>query len=110
MKNRSTIKDELNELNSGLNPDSNGTPFSVPEGYFDGLATAVLAKIRGGQAVSSAEEMVELSPLLAGISRKLPYSVPNGFFQSNVEGLQGFTSENEASLVLSFIDKQMPYE
>jgi hypothetical protein len=110
MNNRNTIQNELNELNSGLNANANGTPYSVPEGYFDGLAASVLAKIKGEQAVSASEEIEQLSPLLAGISRKLPFSVPDDYFQSNIEGLKAFTSESEESLVLSFIDKQMPYE
>lgn len=110
MSNRNTIKDELNELNSGLNPDTGKNPYSIPEGYFDGLAASVLAKVKGEAPVSASEEIAQLSPLLAGISRSLPYSAPDNFFQSNIEGLKAFTSENEESLVLSFISKEMPYE
>lgn len=111
MNNRNTIQDELNELNSGLNPDSNNNPYSVPEGYFEGLANSVLTKIKGETPVSSSSEEIEqLSPLLASISRKSPYSVPDNYFQSNIEGLKALTSEEEESLVLSFIDKEMPYE
>jgi len=109
MNNRNTIQDELNQLNSNLNPNLDPTPYSVPEGYFEGFAASVLAKIRGELPVSSAQEIAELSPLLAGISKKSPYSVPAGYFQSNIEGLKAFT-ENEDSLVLSFINKEMPYE
>lgn len=110
MNTGNNIQDELNELNSGLNPNSNGTPYSVQEGYFEGLAASVLAKVKGEVPVSASEEIAQLSPLLAGISRKLPYSVPYNFFQSNIENLEAFTSENEESLVLSFISKEMPYE
>lgn len=110
MNTGNTIQDELNELNSGLNPNSNGTPYAVPEGYFEGLAASVLAKIKGETEVSALEEIAQLSPLLAGISRKLPFSVPDDFFQSNLEGLKAFTSENEESLVLSFVSKEVPYE
>jgi hypothetical protein len=110
MNNRNTIQDELNELNSGLDPNSNNHPYCVPEGYFEGLASSVLAKIKGETPVSSLEEIEQLSPLLAGISRKPPYSLPDDYFQSNMEGLKAFTSEKEQSLVLSFIDKEMPYE
>jgi hypothetical protein len=110
MNKRNTIQDELNELNSGLNPNSNDTPYSVPEGYFEGLASSVLAKIKGEMTVSASDEIAQLSPLLAGISRKLPYSVPENYFQSNIENLGAFTSESEDSLVLSFIEKEMPYQ
>ena len=110
MNKRNTIQDELNELNSGLNPNSNEMPYSVPEGYFEGLAASVLAKIKTETAISASEEIARLSPLLAGISKKLPYSVPDNYFQSNIENLGAFTSESEESLMLSFIDKEMPYE
>jgi hypothetical protein len=110
MSDRNTIQDELNELNSGLNPAPGDNPFSVPEGYFEGLASSILAKIKGEAPLSAGEEIAQLSPLLAGISRQLPYSVPEGYFQSNVDGLKAFTSEDEESLVLSFLNKDMPYE
>jgi hypothetical protein len=110
MSNRNPINDELNDLKSGLNAGSNQTPYSVPEGYFDGLASSVLAKIKGEVPVSAVEEIAQLSPLLAGISRKLPFSIPDNYFSENIEGLEAFTSENEESLVLSFISKEMPYE
>jgi hypothetical protein len=110
MSNRNTINDELNDLNSPLSAGSGQTPYSVPEGYFDGLASSLLAKIKGQVPVSAAEEIAQLSPLLAGISKKLPFSVPGDYFQENIEGLKAFTSENEESLVLSFVSKEMPYE
>lgn len=109
MNSRNTIQDELNELNSGLNSNSNN-PYSVPGGYFDGLAASVLAKVKGETPVSAMEELVQLSPFLAGISKEMPYAVPEDYFQSNIEGLKAFTSESEESLVLSFIEKEMPYE
>jgi hypothetical protein len=109
MNSRNNIHDELNELNSGLNSNSNN-PYFVPEGYFEGLAASVLAKIKGESPASAMEELVQLSPFLADISKKMPYAVPEDFFQSNIEGLKAFTSESEESLVLSFIDKEMPYE
>ena len=110
MKNRNTIQSELNELNSSLSSELDSSTFSVPEGYFDGLANSILAKIKGEMAVSASEEIAELSPLLAGISRKIPYSIPDNYFSLNTDGLHAFTTENEESLVLSFIEKEMPYE
>jgi hypothetical protein len=109
MNSRNTIQDELNELNSGLNSDSIN-PYSVPEGYFEGLAASVLAKIKVEASASAMEELMQLSPFLAGIPKKMPYAVPENYFLSNIESLKAFTSENEDSLVLSFIDKEMPYE
>lgn len=110
MNNRNTIQDELNSLNSNLASNADGTPYAVPEGYFESLANSVLAKIKGEEVVSVSEEIAQLSPLLAGISRELPYSVPENYFQSNLETLTFLISENEQSLVLSFVEKEMPYE
>jgi len=110
MSNRNTINDELNDLNSGLNAGSEQNPYSVPEGYFDGLASSVLAKIKNQVPVSAAEEIAQLSPLLAGISKTLPFSIPGDYFLENIDGLKAFTSENEESLVLSFVSKEMPYQ
>jgi len=110
MNNRSTIQNELNELNSGLDSRLNTNPNAVPEGYFEGLANSILLKIKEETSISASEEIAQLSPLLAGISKKPPYSIPDHYFTLNIEGLEAFTSENEESLVLSFIDKEMPYE
>lgn len=110
MNNRNNIQDELNGLNSNLASNANGTPFSVPEGYFEGLAGSVLSKIKADQVVSASEEISQLSPLLAGISRELPYSVPQNYFQSNLEALPFLISDEKESLVLSFVEKEMPYE
>jgi len=109
MNNLDNIQDELNSLNSNLASKANGAPYSVPQGYFEGLADSVLAKIRADQVVAASEEIAQLSPLLAGISRNLPYSVPENYFQSNFETLPFLISENEELLVLSFVEKEMPY-
>ena len=106
MDSNKNINDELNELNSGL-PGAPGPVYSVPEGYFDGLAASVLARIKGGD--SSQNELSQLSPFLAGISRKMPYAVPEGYFESTIENLSALTSD-EDSLVLSFISRENVYE
>ena len=106
MDNQQNIQDDPMGLNGGL-PAPNIQPFSVPEGYFEGFAASVLAKIKG-QTLSAADELRELSPLLAGLPRVLPYTVPVGYFEENIAGLP-FIFESEASVVLDSIDKAMPY-
>ena len=73
MKRNETILNELRELNSRL-PGVSENVFSVPKGYFDSLPERMLNRIR------NEEELQELSPLLAGLSRKMDYSVPNDYF------------------------------
>jgi len=96
--------------NEGSLPRSNGNPYSVPEGYFEGFAGSLLSRIRSQE--SSSEMMAELqglSPLLASIPRTMPFELPAGYFEATVADLPALISE-EDSLVLSFIDKEMPYE
>jgi hypothetical protein len=107
MNNRDNIQDELNGLNSNLPPKQN--PFSVPEGYFEGLAASVMAKIKGREA-SARGEIAELSPLLAGISRTMPYAVPDGYFQTTIEELPFLTGEDPQSAILSLVERVTPYE
>jgi hypothetical protein len=93
----------------GMNPEqgdaSKKTPFSVPDGYFDNLASQIMGRIRTSE-ISAAEEIRELSPLLAGLSRTLPFQVPAGYFEDNIQVLPVLTA---ADPVPSF-SRIMPYE
>lgn len=107
MKDQNNIQDELRSLNSGLPVNNSPTPFSVPEGYFNGLADAVLAKVKG-QTLSAADELQELSPLLAGLSKRLPYTMPENYLAENLSVLPSWLKE-EVSPVLAGLDKSLPY-
>jgi hypothetical protein len=113
MRNGNIIQEELSALGSSLPSAASGSLYEVPKGYFEGLAAAIMAKLKEGDAPSdapsAAEEINQLSPLLAGISRKMPLEVPSGFFEEKLEDLSALTTDNESSLVLSFIEKEMPY-
>lgn len=111
MNRRNPIKDELNGLNSQLPQDPDGSPYSVPEGYFEGLAGSILSRIKtGSPEVSPATEIAELSPLLAGLSREMPYAVPGNYFSSTIDGLSILVREDETPAVLKYIGKELPYE
>lgn len=107
MSSQKHIQDELRSLGSDL-PVGNNHPFSVPEGYFDGLAAAVLAKVKGTENTVQAE-LAELSPLLAGIPKQTPYSVPTSYFEENLVEAS-MVSNPEESEVLTAIGKLMPYQ
>jgi hypothetical protein len=98
------------ELNSSLPFNVKMPVFNVPEGYFESFAEGVLAKIKGKQAVSPSDELAALSPLLAGISRKMPFSVPESYFDEATMALPGLIREERLSEVLSGASKTMPYE
>ncbi|NCI47581.1 hypothetical protein [Sediminibacterium soli] len=57
--------------------------FGVPEGYFEGFAGSVLARIRAGNAASEPlAELAEIAPLLHAIPRQEVYTVPAGYFET----------------------------
>src|SRR5689334_4168705 len=110
MNSQDNIQDELRGLNSDLPASQNSTPFSVPEGYFEGLAGNILAKIKAGGAESATDEIASLSPLLAGISRDMPYAVPYQYFQSNIEDLPYVVGEDASSAILTLVERVTPYQ
>ncbi len=120
MTRKDNILQELQELNSVLATAAVQEVYSVPAGYFDGLAAQVLKRIKAMEAENAVEELALLSPVLGNLSRQMPYSVPAGYF----EGLAGnayqlaqgnndqlTTKEELATLspLLSGLKKEMPY-
>ncbi|HET6768027.1 MAG TPA: hypothetical protein VFH08_11530 [Chitinophagaceae bacterium] len=81
MTNRNTILNELKDLESSLGSYSPQNLYTVPNGYFEGLPTQILNRIKALEATEAKEELEYLSPLLSTVSKKMPYSVPAGFFQ-----------------------------
>jgi hypothetical protein len=76
-------------------------PYAVPAGYFEAFAAAVLARICREEA---AAELQEISPLLAGLSRKMPFEVPQGYFEA-----APVAAAPELPALLADIDRRMPY-
>jgi hypothetical protein len=75
-----TISQELEELSSSLASTPRQDGYTVPDGYFSGLAAEILQRIKAEEASSPAAELAHLSPLLAGLSKKQVYTVPDGYF------------------------------
>jgi len=94
MTTRNTILNELRELGSTLNTGSTRNIYTVPAGYFEGLADQILNRIKALEAVDAKEELAYLSPLLSSVSKELPYSVPAGFFQNLKEDVLKKISEH----------------
>lgn len=107
MTNQNNIQDELRNLNSGLPVQNSAGPYSVSQGYFDGLAASVLAKIKG-QSSTVAEELETLSPFLASFPKATPYSLPENYFDQNLSELSFLLSEAESPVVAA-IGKAMPF-
>jgi len=118
MTNRNTILSELNELDSTLGNLSPQNLYSVPYGYFEGLPTQIMNRIKALEATDAKDELEYLSPLLSNVSKETPYSVPAGYFQSLNESISyainnaDETSEEEIetlSPLLSSLKNKNPY-
>ncbi|MCA0396503.1 MAG: hypothetical protein LCH51_03810 [Bacteroidetes bacterium] len=97
------IQAELAAISELLaNANSKGRPYAVPEGYFERLPMIMLLKI--GQLTASddsaAAETESLSPLLAGLNKKMPFAVPEGYF----------AQEAVQPGLLDRLEKKMPYQ
>ena len=80
MTNRNTILNELNDIGSTLGNYNPQNLYSVPHGYFEGLPTQILNRIKALEANDPKEEIEYLSPVLSIVSKEMPYTVPVGYF------------------------------
>lgn len=115
---KNNIAQELKELESSLAGLSAQNTYSVPEGYFEGLAERVLSRIRAMEAATAAEELGHLSPLLSQMPKTMPYQVPAGYFEEMESTLVSVAMYGEQdaseelgniSPLLSGLKKEMPY-
>ena len=107
MNNRSTIKIELNELNSSLPLEKGHELYSVPVGYFEGLAESILQNVKIS-LLSSSEELEEIAPLLASLPKEMPFFVPAGYFSDATEGVSDWVKDDSPPQFLQSA-KQMPF-
>ncbi len=120
MTQKETILQELNELKSTLATVAPQNVFTVPVGYFDGLAAQVLNRIKAMEAINAVEELSYLSPSFNNISKEVPYVVPAGYFEGLAEkAMQSVRERNDyqtakeeletLSPLLSGLKKTMTY-
>ena len=64
---------ELRDLDSTLGNLSPQNLYDVPTGYFEGLPTQVMNRIKAVEATNAKEELEYLSPLLSNVSKEMPY-------------------------------------
>jgi hypothetical protein len=120
MTNRNTILNELNDIGSTLGNYSPQNIYAVPNGYFEGLPTQIMNRIKALEAADAIEELGYLSPLLSNVSKEMPYSIPANYFQNLSENIlqqitkhaDNQTSEEEIeslSPLLSSLKNKNPY-
>jgi hypothetical protein len=116
---KDNILQELNELNSPLANLTGTEVYTVPAGYFEALADAVLNRIKALEAANATEELAHLSPYLSQLSKAMPYTIPAGYFESLQENIEYATTVNDSissteeletlSPLLSGLKKEMPF-
>jgi hypothetical protein len=107
MNSRNAIQEELKELSSFL-PYDKQPVFTVPQGYFENFAASVWSRLNSQHPMDSADELAELSPVLAAIPRKMPFTVPENYFSELTSSLPAMTSNDHLPEVLQH-HRQMPY-
>ena len=110
MENRQTILEELAEISSLVAGIDRAEVYTVPVGYFEGLAFAVLLKI-------ALDEKAGTDPVVPG-NGVHPYQVPQGYFDGfaavvmqrvREEAAAEAAIEDPVSPVLASIGRQNPY-
>jgi hypothetical protein len=120
MTQKENILQELNELKSSLATITLQNIYTVPVGYFEGLAAQILNRIKAMEAKNAVEELGYLSPWLSSISKQVPYAVPAGYFEGLAEMVMQLVRESNdyqtakeeletLSPLLSGLKKTMPY-
>lgn len=120
MTEKDNILLELKELNSSLANLSRQSVYSVPEGYFEGLATQIMSSIKALEATTANEELGHLSTTLNSSTKQTPYTVPTGYFDSLADNILKAVRESNdyqtakeeletLSPLLSGLKKEMPY-
>lgn len=110
MKKQADILNELEAQGSSLATQNIENVYVVPEGYFEGLAEAVMARIRNhADYQNSREELDSLSPLLSSLKKENPYAVPAGYFEQELRAPVVSMTENKPARVVSFGSRIMRY-
>jgi hypothetical protein len=120
MSNRVNILQELNDLNSSLAGNNPENVYTVPEGYFNGLANQVLNRIKAFETDDAKDELSYLSPLVSSLSKEMLFDVPAGYFDGLEERMMHSVRESgnyrtakeeiaALSPFLSGLKKEMPY-
>lgn len=118
MAQNNNILQELRELESSLAKMAVQNTYSIPEGYFEGLASQVLNRIKAMDAATALEELNLLSSAVSALPKQVPYTVPAGYFAALPEntmqlireiGLSATEETAGLSPLLSGLDKQIPY-
>lgn len=78
----------------------------APEGYFDSLSNNILTKIEG----TAANELHQLSPLLAGIKKVNPFEVPDNYFDEMGNEISWQVTADNIPAIVENASKEQPFK
>ena len=77
--------------------------FSVPGGYFEGLAGQIMDKVsKESNVTETDEELAAIAPVLLSIGKRNVYSVPDGYFEKDLAVSVNRLSEKKPARVVTF--------
>lgn len=105
------ISDELNGSCPLLAGMQCNTVFTVPAGYFDGLADRIMTRIRQEEREKEqfSDELKTIAPLLYSLKKRDVYTVPAGYFEQPVAVLPGQAGSREKGKLVAFGRKWKQY-
>jgi len=139
MERNLSISEELEGISRAVADIHRGMPYTAPDGYFEGLAPLVmarlkrtpyavepayfeefadklLARIKAAQTAAPDEELSVLSPLLSRLDKKMPFRAPEGYFSElagiGIPDMQASAGKDgdELSPLLSGIRSKVTYQ
>lgn len=82
MKGNTDIRTELELISKPVAAIPDKPVFTVPDGYFDRFPELMLLKVKAlDEELTADQETAAISPLLAGLGKKMPMQVPEGYFE-----------------------------
>lgn len=125
MKRSIDILNELNEISPLLAGIGRANVFTVPEGYFNTMPEAILARVKDDVPAgyfdilsnnilskiegTAAHELQEISPFMAGIKKVTPYEVPANYFEELPGNTVAGVNENNIPGILQGANKLQPF-
>lgn len=77
----------------------------VPTGYFDDLSKNILSKIQG----TAANELQDISPVLAGIKKEHPFKTPGYYFEQLPADIISKLADDEVAGILPDVKSLQPF-
>lgn len=82
-----------------LHQDEKNKDQQVPEGYFEGLSSKILSRLKNAETESAEQEIKSLSPFLFSLKNSQVLSVPFGYFENLSDNIKSQLNDNKAKVI-----------